>query len=161
MKTQTWCNNLKCLFHHNRPLYMFRVLHPSSGASNMYNQVCYNLITVITMGVYNLFALHRHVRYPDTHTHQKHFTPLANSTTTRTVHWRARTTDAQNSVGWRLHIHGLIPVRVSVIIANPYFHIDNTISRLHIGTQHMDHLILTHIPETYIQLALCEQLHHT
>ena len=27
-------------------------IHPSSGASNMYNQVWYNLITVITMGVY-------------------------------------------------------------------------------------------------------------
>ena len=41
--------------------------------------------------------------------HQKHLTPLANSTTTHTVHWRARTTDAQHSIGWRLHIHGLIP----------------------------------------------------
>ena len=27
-------------------------IHPSSGASNMYKQVWYNLITVITMGVY-------------------------------------------------------------------------------------------------------------
>jgi len=34
---------------------------------------------------------------------------LANSLTTRTVHWRARTTNAPNSVDWRLHIHRLIP----------------------------------------------------
>ena len=35
--------------------------HPSSGASNMYNQVWYNLITVIAMGVY--FELDKYIKY--------------------------------------------------------------------------------------------------
>jgi len=41
------CNSLKCLFHtiivHSTGFG--RYIHPSSGASNMYNQVWYNLIT--------------------------------------------------------------------------------------------------------------------
>jgi len=34
---------------------------------------------------------------------------LDKATTTRVIHWRARTTDAQHSVSRRLCIYGLIP----------------------------------------------------
>jgi hypothetical protein len=46
--------------------------------------------------------------YQDTQWHQTHLNPSDNPTTTRAIHWRARTTDAQHSVSRRLCIYGLI-----------------------------------------------------